>query len=84
VNISVAPTSMMIRELGNPAAEGRVPGMRSERDVFSDSAHMGDLGGFAIAVGSIEDPQARGYWHGNASIEEDTSGFGSIVIESSE
>jgi hypothetical protein len=39
------------------------------------------INGFDIVIGSVEDPQQRGYWFGDPPIEEDTSGFGSLIIE---
>jgi hypothetical protein len=40
--------------------------------------------GFDVAIGSVEDPEQRAYWQGDPSIDEDTSGFGSIVLEGPE
>jgi len=48
LNVIVAPTSLMIRKLGNLADAGLVPGMNSKRDLYADPGHMGRLGAYAI------------------------------------
>ncbi len=37
--------------------------------------------GFNIAIGSQDDPEQRVYWRGDAGVDKDTTGFGSLVIE---
>jgi hypothetical protein len=51
-----------------------------QNDVFKEFGPHATYG-FDIAIGSVEAPQQRGYWFGDPSIEEDTSGFGSLIIE---
>ncbi len=48
IDVSVAPTSLIIRRLGNMADAGLIPGMKSRRDLYNDPGHMGPNGGYAI------------------------------------
>ncbi len=48
IDVSVAPTSLIIRRLGDMADAGLVPGMKTRRDLYNDPGHMGPNGGYAI------------------------------------
>jgi len=49
-DVSVAPTSLVIRELGGMADAGELPGATSRFDFFSDGGHLNDLGAYAICL----------------------------------
>ncbi len=48
IDVHVAPTSLIIRRLGNMADAGLIPGLTSRRDLFADPGHMGPVGAYAI------------------------------------
>jgi hypothetical protein len=47
--VHVAPTSLVIRRVGNLADAARIPGLESRRDLYADAGHMGHVGAYAIA-----------------------------------
>ncbi len=49
LKVHVAPTSVLIRRLGDLADAGRIPGLVSRRDLYADGGHMGPVGGYAIS-----------------------------------
>ena len=49
-DVAVAPTSLVIRELGGMADAGELPGATSRFDFFSDGGHLNDLGAYAICL----------------------------------
>ncbi len=48
IKVHVAPTSLVIRRVGNAADEGLIPGLTTRRDLYSDAGHMGSYGAYAI------------------------------------
>ncbi len=49
IEVSVAPTSLIIRRLGNMADAGLIPDMKTRRDLYNDPGHMGPNGRYAIS-----------------------------------
>jgi len=50
IDVAVAPTSLIIRRLGNLADAGLVPGLTGYNDLTQDAGHMGLYGGYAIGT----------------------------------
>jgi hypothetical protein len=50
IDVAVAPTSLIIRRLGDLADAGQIPGLTGYNDLTQDAGHMGLYGGYAIGA----------------------------------
>ncbi len=66
IDVAVAPTSLIIRRLGDLADAGLIPGLKGYNDLTQDAGHMGLYGGYAIGAcfsAMIFDESPIGYSH---------------------
>ena len=66
LDVTVAPTGLVIRMIGGMANAGLIPGLTSYADLTQDAGHMGLYGGYAIGAtfaSMIWDESPIGYPH---------------------